>query len=158
MILYKDPFGITPIIEPVIMAMGYELWGLECQTGTRVARVRIYIDCNTGVTLEDCSRVSQRLSAVLGAQDPITMPYTLEISSPGINRPLFTIEQMQGAVGNKIKIRTLWPIEERRNIGGILAAVKDEKIIIKTDSEDTFAVPVNAIRNAKLDIEIKFND
>ena len=64
MILYRDPFGIAPIIEPVIVGMGYDFWGIECQSGSNNAQVRVYIDSSTGVTLDDCSRVSQQLSAV----------------------------------------------------------------------------------------------
>lgn len=158
MILCKDPFGIAPIIEPVIVGMGYDFWGLECQTGTRNAQVRVYIDSNAGVTLDDCSRVSQQLSAVLDVEDPIEVPYTLEISSPGINRPLFSVEQMKRAVGDKVKVKTLWPIGERRNFKGILKYVGEEEIKIETDSEEIFTVPLDAIKNAKLDLDIEFNN
>ena len=158
MILCKDPFGIAPIIEPVIVGMGYDFWGLECQTGVRNAQVRVYIDSNAGVTLDDCSRVSQQLSAVLDVEDPIEVPYTLEISSPGINRPLFSVEQMKRAVGDKVKVKTLWPIGERRNFKGILKNAGEEEIKIETDSDEIFTVPVDAIKNAKLDIDIEFNN
>lgn len=157
MILYRDPFGIVPIVEPVIIGMGYDLWGLECHTDTKVARVCIYIDRRRGVTLDDCSRVSQQLSAVMDVEDPIDVPYTLEVSSPGINRPLFSIEQMRGIVGGKVKIKTLWLIEGRRNICGILQEVQDEKIKVKVDAK-SFIVPTNAIKNIKLDTDIKIND
>lgn len=158
MILCKDPFGIAPIIEPVIVGMGYDFWGLECQTGAKNAQVRVYIDSNAGVTLDDCSRVSQQLSAVLDVEDPIEVPYTLEISSPGINRPLFSVEQMKRAVGDKIKVKTLWPIGERRNFKGILKNVGEEEIKIETDSDEIFTVPLDAIKNAKLDLDIEFNN
>lgn len=158
MILYRDPFGLAPIIEPVIVGMGYDFWGLECQTGVRAAQVRVYIDRNEGVTLDDCSRVSQQLSAVLDVEDPIQVPYTLEISSPGINRPLFSVEQMKSVVGSRVKIKTLWPVEERRNFSGILEKVGEEDIKIKVEGDIFFTVPVNAIKKAKLDIDIKFNN
>ncbi len=158
MILCKDPFGIVPIIEPVIVGMGYDFWGLECQTGVRNAQVRVYIDSNAGVTLDDCSRVSQQLSAVLDVEDPIEVPYTLEISSPGINRPLFSVEQMKRAVGDKVKVKTLWPIGERRNFKGILKNVGEEEIKIETGSDEIFTVPLDAIKNAKLDLDIEFNN
>ncbi|MGI9227486.1 MAG: ribosome maturation factor RimP [Gammaproteobacteria bacterium] len=158
MILCKDPFGIAPIIEPVIVGMGYNFWGLECQTGASNAQVRVYIDSSAGVTLDDCSRVSQQLSAVLDVEDPIEVPYTLEISSPGINRPLFSVEQMKRAVGDKVKVKTLWPIGERRNFKGILKNVGEEEIKIETDSDEIFTVPLDAIKNAKLDLDIEFNN
>lgn len=158
MILYRDPFGIEAIVEPVVVGMGYELWGLECQTGVRTAQVRVYIDSCQGVTLDDCSRVSQQLGAVLDVEDPIDVPYTLEVSSPGINRPLFSTEQMKSVVGSKVKIKTLWMIEERRNINGVLEEVEDEEIKIKVDEDRLFTVPMNAIKNAKLNVNIKFGD
>jgi len=154
--LHRDPFDITSIVEPVIAGMGYDLWGLECQTGTKNVQVRVYIDHRRGVTLDDCSRVSQQLSAVLDVEDPIGMSYTLEVSSPGINRRLFSIEQMEEVVGSKVKIKTLWLVEGRRNIGGILEEVDKEKIKVRVYGNE-FVVPVNAIKNAKLDVDIKFN-
>jgi len=156
--LYRDPFGIVPIIEPVITGMGYELWGLECQAGIRTAQVRVYIDRNKGVTLDDCSQVSEQLSAVLDVEDPIHMPYTLEISSPGINRTLFNFEQLQEAVGSKIKVKTLWPIEGRRNFSGYLECVEEENVRIKIQDNILITIPLQAVKNAKLDAEIKFHD
>ena len=155
--LYRDPFGIVPVIEPIIVGMGYDFWGLECQSGVKTAHVRIYIDRQEGVTLDDCSRVSQQLSAVLDVEDPIQVPYTLEISSPGINRPLFSAEQMKGVIGSKVKIKTLWAIEERKNFSGTLEEVGDENIMVNVEGSNFFSVPLNAIKNAKLDLDIKFN-
>ena len=102
--MFNDPFGIVPIVEPVIVGMGYDFWGLECQISANTAQVRIFIDKDEGITLDDCSRVSQQLSAVLDVEDPVEVPYTLEISSPGINRKLFTTEQMQRSVGSQVKV------------------------------------------------------
>ena len=156
--LYRDPFGIAPIIEPVIAGMGYELWGLECQAGIRTAQVRVYIDRRKGVTLDDCSQVSQQVSAVLDVENPIDMPYILEISSPGINRSLFSVEQMQDAVGSKVRIKTLWSIEGRRNFNGFLEGVEEKNIRIKIQGDTLLTVPLHAIKNVKLDTDIEFND
>ena len=156
--LYTDPFGIVPIVEPVIAGMGYVLWGLECQTGIRSAKVRVYIDGANGITLEDCSQVSEQLSAVLDVEDPIHMPYTLEISSPGINRSLFNVEQIQAAAGCKIKVKTSWPLEGRRNFSGILERVGETGLEIRTQDNILFTVPLNAVKNVKLDEEIQFQD
>ena len=88
-------------------------------------------------------------------EDPIQVSYTLEVSSPGINRPLFSVAQMQAARGSKIKIKTLWSIQERRNVGGILDEVDEENVKIKVDEDTFFVVPLNAIKKARLDVEIK---
>ncbi len=156
--LYRDPFGIVPIVEPVIVGMGYDFWGLECQSGVKMAHVRIYIDRQEGVNLDDCSRVSQQLSAVLDVEDPIQVPYTLEISSPGINRPLFSAEQLKCAVGSKVKVKTLWAIDERRNFTGTLEEVGNESIKIISEDANDLSIPLNAIKSAKLNLDIKFND
>ncbi len=156
--LYRDPFGIVPIIEPVVSGMGYQFWGLDCQTGRRTAQVRVYIDRDKGVTLDDCSQVSEQLSAVLDVEDPIRMPYTLEISSPGINRLLFSVDQMQDAVGSKVRIKTSWPIEGRKNFSGFLEGVEQEHVRIKMHGNVSFEVPLNAVRNVKLDVDIEFGD
>ncbi len=157
--LFNDPYGIVPIVEPVIVGMGYDFWGIECQVSANTAQVRIFIDQEKGISLDDCSRVSQQLSAVLDVEDPVEVPYTLEISSPGINRKLFTTEQMKRSVGSQVKVKTSWPIEERRNIRGVLQHVDDENITVLTDEAKSFVIPVAAIKNARLnvDLNIKVN-
>lgn len=158
MILYKDPFGIVPIIEPIVVGMGYNFWGLECQTGVNNAKVCVYIDHDNGISLDDCSRVSDQLSAVLDVEDPIRVPYNLEISSPGINRPLFSDEQLKSVIGCKVKIKTLWPINERRNFKGILEEISDQEIKIKVSDGVVHNIELNAIKNAKLDEDITFSN
>lgn len=137
--------------------MGYNFWGLECQASENTAQVRIFIDRSEGITLEDCSRVSQQLSAVLDVEDPVQVPYTLEISSPGINRKLFSAEQMKDAVGSKVKVKTTWPTNERRNIRGILKDANDEQLTVVTQEGEEFLVPIEAIKNARLDLDIDPN-
>ena len=156
--MYRDPFGIVPIVEPVVSGMGYQFWGLDCQTGRRTAQVRVYIDREKGVTLDDCSQVSEQLSAVLDVEDPIRMPYTLEISSPGINRLLFSVDQMQDAVGSKVRIKTSWPIEGRKNFSGFLEGVEQEHVRVKMHGNESFEIPLNAVRNVKLDVDIEFGE
>ena len=152
--LFNDPYGIVPIVEPVIVGMGYDFWGIECQVSANTAQVRIFIDQKKGITLDDCSRVSQQLSAVLDVEDPVEVPYTLEISSPGINRKLFTTEQMKRSVGSEVKVKTSWPIEERRNIRGVLQHVDEENITVLTDEAERFVIPVAAIKNARLNVDL----
>jgi len=155
--LFNDPYGIVPIVEPVIVGMGYDFWGLECQVSENTAQIRIFIDHGEGITLDDCSRVSQQLSAVLDVEDPVQVPYTLEISSPGINRKLFSVEQMKNAIGSKVKVKTTWTINERRNIRGILMNADDVQVTVVTQEGIEFLVPLEAIKNAKLDLDIDPN-
>ena len=155
--LINDPFGIMPIVEPVIVGMGYDFWGLECQISANTAQVRIFIDKEDGISLDDCSRVSQQLSAVLDVEDPVEVPYTLEISSPGIDRKLFTLEQLKRSIGSKVKVKTAWPIEERRNIRGMLKDANDENVTVITEDAINFVIPVEAIKNAKLVVDLNIN-
>jgi len=120
--------------------------------------VRIFIDHSEGISLDDCSRVSQQLSAVLDVEDPVQVPYTLEISSPGINRKLFSVEQMKKSVGSQVKIKTTWPVNERRNIRGILKNADSEQLTVVSKENEEFVVPVEAIKNAKLDLDINVNN
>ena len=147
-----------PIVEPVIVGMGYYFWGLECQISANTAQVRIFIDKDGGISLDDCSRVSQQLSAVLDVEDPVDVPYRLEISSPGIDRKLFTVEQLKSSIGNKVKVKTTWPIDERRNIRGILQDADDENITVITEDAKNFVIPVEAIKNAKLQVDLSVNE
>ncbi|MEM7401481.1 MAG: ribosome maturation factor RimP [Pseudomonadota bacterium] len=156
--LINDPFGIMPIVEPVIVGMGYDFWGLECQISANTAQVRIFIDKDDGISLDDCSRVSQQLSAVLDVEDPVEVPYTLEISSPGIDRKLFKLEQLKRSIGSKVKVKTAWPIEERRNIRGMLKDANDENVTLITEDAKNFVIPVEAIKNAKLVVDLNINE
>ena len=93
------------LIAPVAASLGCELWGLEYLTQGRYTTVRIYIDREEGVSLEDCEKVSRQVSSVMDVEDPIDSEYTLEVSSPGMDRPLYTLEQYARYIGEQINVR-----------------------------------------------------
>ena len=98
---------LQDILTPVIEALGYECWGIEYISQGRHSVLRVYIDHENGILIEDCETVSRQLSAVMDVEDPISSEYTLEVSSPGMDRPLFTLEQFAAFVGEQVKIRLL---------------------------------------------------
>ena len=144
-----DSGDLRRLIEPVVEAMGYELWGYDFRSGLKRALLRVYIDKQGGITLDDCTRVSHQLSGVLDVDDPIKKPYALEISSPGLDRPLFNEAQFRRYQGEKVMVKLRWMIEGRRKFVGDLHGVSAGAITIK-EGDVTYLVPLNAIERARL--------
>lgn len=96
---------LQAIVAPVIEALGYECWGIEFLSQGKHSLLRIYIDHADGIFIEDCEKVSRQVSGVLDVEDPISNEYTLEVSSPGMDRPLFTLEQFAAHAGEQVKIK-----------------------------------------------------
>lgn len=140
---------VEQLIEPVIAALGYEFVGVEYSPQGRQSLLRIYIDNPDGITVDDCERVSRQVSAVLDVEDPIQGQYRLEVSSPGLDRPLFTLEQFSRFVGKTVKLRLVAPKEGRRNFSGTLKQVDNESVMIEQDGED-LALPFGQIDKAHL--------
>ncbi len=141
----------------LIQSMGYELVGGELfpQGGTTI--FRIYIDSPTGVTLDDCSRVSLQVSAMMDVEDPVRGNYVLEVSSPGVNRPLFELEHYRKFIGRRVKIRLRSLINERRQYKGTLTRVEGDNIcLLMDDSTQEVSLPFSAIEKANLIEDIRF--
>ena len=136
---------LTPLVE----GLGYELWELEYSPGRGNGFLRLYIDAEAGITLEDCERVSRAVSEVLDAEDPIPGQYTLEVSSPGLERPLRTAQQFARFVGETVFVETVQPQEGRRRFRGALTAVGEAAIEVEVDGR-RWALPVAGIRKAHL--------
>lgn len=145
----KNSENLNQLLGPGINRLGYELIGCEYLSQGRHSLLRVYIDSPDGITLDDCQRVSEQLSAILDVEDPIKGQYSLEVSSPGLDRPLFTLPQYQKFIGHKIKIRMSIPIENRRNFVGVLTAVNDEQIVVAVDNV-MFYLPFDHIEKANL--------
>ena len=141
---------IRQLLQPVVEALGCELWGVDLQTGAKTKLLRIYIDKdNDLVGIEDCERVSRQASSILDVEDAINGEYILEVSSPGMDRPLYEIGQYKKYVGEDISLRLRFPYEGRRNFKGRLTGVDgDEIILVVTDHEYLF--PVEGIEKANV--------
>jgi ribosome maturation factor RimP len=138
-------------LEKLIGSMGYELIGCEqLPMGGRKV-FRIYIDNEKGVTLDDCSRVSHQVSAMMDVEVPLQGRYTLEVSSPGVDRPLFEIKHYQKYIGCRVKLKLTAAINQRRQYKGILQRVEGENIhILVDDSEKEVVLPFSAIEKGNL--------
>lgn len=137
------------LLAPAVTALGYEFWGLEYLTHARQAVLRVFIDSPNGIGVEDCAKVSRQLSAVLDVEDPITIEYTLEVSSPGMDRPLFTLEQYQRYIGENVKIRLRSPFEGRRNFSGRLVGVETDEVVVVVEDHE-YLLPIEMIDKAEL--------
>ncbi|MEQ8409265.1 MAG: ribosome maturation factor RimP [Gammaproteobacteria bacterium] len=127
---------ITELVQPTIEALGLQLWGIEHLSQGKFSLLRIYIESDEGILIEDCEKVSRQVSALLDVEDPITGEYTLEVSSPGIDRPLFALEQFQQYIGETVNIKTRGPVNGRRKFKGTIAAIEDESVVVQIDGED----------------------
>lgn len=141
---------LTQLFEPVVESMGYELVGIEFNAGGGHGTLRVYIDREQGVNLDDCAAISHQLSGILDVEEPIQQAYDLEISSPGIDRPLFKLADFERFIGRTAKIKLAVGVQGRKNFRGQLQAVADEKLItIEVDGEH-FDLPYADIARANL--------
>jgi ribosome maturation factor RimP len=146
----QDPLQLGDLLEPGITSMGYELVGVEFQTGgTGAGLLRVYIDSEAGITADDCQKVSYQVSGVLDVEDPIPGHYTLEISSPGLDRMLFRKQDFDRFAGQLIKLRTVYPIEGQRKFKGRLLGLQGENVIFEQD-EMEISLPFDQIEQARL--------
>jgi ribosome maturation factor RimP len=141
--------SLLKIVEPAVTGLGYELVGVEYHPQPRNGLLRVYIDQPEGITVDDCERVSHQLSGVLDVEDPIRGHYTLEVSSPGLDRPLFTVEQFERFAGNRVRIRLSAPLAGRRNFSGRLCGVENDNVVVEVDGDET-RLPLDSIEQARL--------
>lgn len=140
---------IAELIAPSVDALGLELWGIEHSQQGKYSVLRIFIESENGITIDDCEKVSRQVSAILDVEDPISGEYTLEVSSPGLDRPLFSIEQFDQYKGNEIDVRLRTPLNGRRKFKGLLADVVEETVCVQVDGED-FQLPHAEIEKANI--------
>ena len=114
---------ITELIDTTIQVLGLDLWGVELLQQGKYSLLRIYIEREEGVTIEDCEKVSRQVSALLDVEDPIAGEYTLEVSSPGMDRPLFSIEHYSQYVGSEVDLKLRRPLDGRRKFKGQIIKV-----------------------------------
>ena len=146
---------LTALLQPVVEGLGYELWELEYLPGRGNALLRIYIDteAHEGITVDDCERVSRAVSEILDAEDPIPGNYTLEVSSPGIERPLRTARHFAPYAGEQVFVEMAHVVDERRRFKGRLVAAGAESIEVEVDGR-THRLPIAGIRKAHLAPEL----
>lgn len=127
---------IDELLQPGAQALGYELVAVE-MSGGDTSIVRVYIDTPNGVTVDDCAKASRQFSAILDVEDPISNRYTLEVSSPGLDRPLAKPDHFKQAVGSGVKIKMTTLVNGRRRFTGELVEATDEFAVVEVDGEQT---------------------
>lgn len=141
--------ALDNLIKNTVEGLGFQLWGYEYRPHSESALLRIFIEKEEGISIDDCATVSRQIGAVLDVENIIPVAYILEVSSPGMDRVLFTPEQYQDYLGETIKIRTRTPINERRNFKGSLLETNDSIVIVKVDNQE-FEIPFESIDRARL--------
>ena len=137
------------LLEPTIERLGFELSDLEVKLGGRGGIVRLFIDQPDGISLEDCEKVSLAVSALLDVEDPLPGQYSLEVSSPGLDRKLTKVEHFQRFTGETLKVQMRFPIEGRKRFRGTLVSSDDENIVVEVDGE-SHSLPLKTIDTARL--------
>ncbi|MBT3196468.1 MAG: ribosome maturation factor RimP [Gammaproteobacteria bacterium] len=137
------------VVTPVVEGLGYELVGIEYIPQGKHSLLRIYIDQPSGITLDDCEKVSHQLSAVMDVEDPLGHHYNLEISSPGLERPLFIEAHYIRFSGEQVFVRMAFPLEGRRKFEGLLKGVEEGEVLVEIGDE-LFRLPLSQVDKAHL--------
>lgn len=140
------------LIGPAVEALGLELVGVEYVAQGKHSVLRIYIDSDEGITVDDCQRASHQISGVLEVEDPIRGQFNLEISSPGVARPLFTAEQFARFLGERCSLRMRESLNGQKKFTGVITAVEGDTITLVIDDHE-LNVDMNEIDKANLNPE-----
>jgi ribosome maturation factor RimP len=151
--MLRDQLG--ELLGPVVAGLGYELWELEYAPRAGGGLLRLYIDTKSdaGITLDDCERVSRGVSEALDAADPIPGHYTLEVSSPGLDRVLRTRAHFERFAGERVRLEMMQPVDGRKRFAGRLKQVGESEITLELDG-GTVSLPIEDIHRARLAPEL----
>jgi len=140
---------LTTLIEPQLDQLGYELVELQLVKEGNQKYLRLFIDQPQGIGLSDCELVSRKIEALLDEEDPISGSYVLEVSSPGLERPLKKEQDFERFSGKPIKVKTFAPLDGRKTFEGTLIGLKDQEVRLETEY-GTISVPLKDIAKANL--------
>ncbi|MDX1452136.1 MAG: ribosome maturation factor RimP [Oleiphilaceae bacterium] len=161
---------LNDLIRPVVEGLGYECWGIEYLSQGKHTVLRVYIERpveaeqataeegdsqregperESGIELADCEKVSRQLSGVLDVEDPISGDYTLEVSSPGMDRPLYELAHFQRFAGHQVALKLRMPFEGRRKFNGLLVGVEGHDVVLRVDQEE-YLLPLEGIEKANV--------
>ena len=141
---------LQEMLEPIAESMGFELWGIEYLSQGKDSVLRIFIDAEKGISVDDCAQMSHQASGILDVEDTISGMYNLEVSSPGLDRLLFKLEHYQAYVGHVLKIKLRMPFDGRRNFKGQLKGVEGDEVVIQVDNEE-YLLPIDYIDKAQVE-------
>ncbi len=141
---------LTQLLTTVVTGLGYELVGIEWDSSPRGRVLRIYIDVEGGITVDDCERVSTQVSALLDVEDPIAGAYLLEVSSPGLDRPLFTLDQYRRFINHMVQLRLKLPLEGQRRFKGVIARIEGDRVVLRGEEGREITILFENIDKARL--------
>ncbi len=144
---------IRELLDPILESRGLFLWEMEFKKEGPKWLLRIYIDRESGVTLEDCETVSRDLGAVLDVEDFIPHAYALEVSSPGLDRTLRETDHFKRFTGSRVRVKTFLPINGEKVFHGELAGIEDSIVRLKLDEGTVLEIPLADISKASLEVE-----
>ncbi len=131
-----EPADLESLLRPTVESMGYEMLGIQLHRRGKSTRVRVFIDSDNGIDLTDCERVSNQVSGVLDVEDPIAGNYTLEISSPGLDRPLFEPAHYRRFTGARIRVKLVHKQDGHRHYTGRIKQVTDDSVVLLVDNTE----------------------
>lgn len=137
------------MLAPTVQSLGCSIWGVEYLSQGKHSKLRLYIDREGGVDVDNCAEVSRHVSDILDVEEFSNNTYTLEVSSPGMDRILFTEEQYKGAIGEQVDIRLNFPFEGRKKFIGVLAGIEDSNAVVQVDEEE-YLLPLENIQKARV--------
>ena len=140
---------IERLLTPAIEALDCELWGIELMSMGRHTKLRVYIERPEGVSVDDCERVSRDVSDLLDIEDVMPQSYTLEVSSPGMDRILFRPDHYVRNVGATVDVRLHFPFEGSKRVVGVLAGIEDQQVAVQV-GEDEYVLPLENIQRTRL--------
>ncbi|MCJ8298572.1 MAG: ribosome maturation factor RimP [Pseudomonadales bacterium] len=141
---------LQEMLEPIAQSMDFDLWGIEYLSQGKDSILRIYIDGENGVSVDDCAQMSHQASGILDVEDTISGHYALEVSSPGMDRLLFKLEHYVAFTGSVVKIKLRMPFDGRRNFKGLLKGVEGDEVIVEVDNEE-YLLPLDYIDKAQIE-------
>jgi len=134
--LAKFEQKLTEMLRPAVEETGKELLGIEYISAGNQSILRLFIDHENGIDVDDCAEVSRQVGAILDVEDPISSEYNLEVSSPGLDRPLFDLSQFQAVIGETINVKLSMPLNGRRKFKGTLESIENDTLIVVVDGQD----------------------
>ena len=140
---------LTSLLEPTVEGLGYELSDLEAKIGGKNGVLRLFIDKEDGISLDDCEKVSLAVSALLDVEDPLPGQYNLEVSSPGADRTLTKPAHFERFAGATVKVQMRFPVDGRRRFRGTLVSTDDENIVVEVDGV-SYSLSMATIESARL--------
>ncbi len=144
---------ICDLLEPSVTGLGYELVGVELEGSGEGSILRVFIDRDAGISVGDCEKASRQIGAVLDVEDPIPESYVLEVSSPGLDRPLLTADHFVRFAGHPVRLRTTEPMDGRRGWKGRLVGCREGNVVVREGDEERI-IPLGLVGKANLVPEV----